>query len=231
MKKVKIVFLSLMMVFACFSYSNAFSYSFYGTDDGGVGSAEMDINISGNILTVSLDNTSPTTYGDNKVNNPCITGFGFNLTNNGSVGLISWIFEAETYNSSTKVTIGSSTESDNEYWDISQDTNWDGLIFNYLPHVENGHNGALYNPALKSFLGEGSQNTHNYFTNALLTVNYSDAPLLGSDVVVRMTRVGEDGSLKLEGKPAVPEPGTMLLLGSLASGLFGFAGLKKRFTK
>lgn len=31
--------------------------------------------------------------------------------------------------------------------------------------------------------------------------------------------------------PQVPEPGTMFLLGSLASGLFGFAGLKKRFTK
>lgn len=33
------------------------------------------------------------------------------------------------------------------------------------------------------------------------------------------------------GNPQVPEPTTMLLLGSLASGLFGFAGLKKRFTK
>ncbi len=31
--------------------------------------------------------------------------------------------------------------------------------------------------------------------------------------------------------PQVPEPGTMFLLGSLASGLFGFAGLKKRFIK
>ena len=31
--------------------------------------------------------------------------------------------------------------------------------------------------------------------------------------------------------PVVPEPGTMFLLGSLAIGLLGFAGLKKRFTK
>ena len=31
--------------------------------------------------------------------------------------------------------------------------------------------------------------------------------------------------------PQVPEPTTMILLGSLASGLFGFAGLRKRFTK
>ncbi|MDD5772200.1 MAG: PEP-CTERM sorting domain-containing protein [bacterium] len=33
------------------------------------------------------------------------------------------------------------------------------------------------------------------------------------------------------GIPMVPEPGTMFLLGSLATGLFGFAGLRKRFTK
>lgn len=31
--------------------------------------------------------------------------------------------------------------------------------------------------------------------------------------------------------PVVPEPSTMFLLGSLATGLFGFAGLRKRFTK
>lgn len=31
--------------------------------------------------------------------------------------------------------------------------------------------------------------------------------------------------------PTVPEPGTMFLLGSLATGLFGFAGLRKRFEK
>jgi len=29
----------------------------------------------------------------------------------------------------------------------------------------------------------------------------------------------------------IPEPGTMILLGSLATGLFGFAGLRKRFKK
>lgn len=29
----------------------------------------------------------------------------------------------------------------------------------------------------------------------------------------------------------IPEPGTMILLGSLASGLFGFAGLRRKFTK
>jgi len=29
----------------------------------------------------------------------------------------------------------------------------------------------------------------------------------------------------------IPEPGTMFLLGSLATGLFGFAGLRKRFTR
>ncbi|MDD5772203.1 MAG: PEP-CTERM sorting domain-containing protein [bacterium] len=32
-------------------------------------------------------------------------------------------------------------------------------------------------------------------------------------------------------RPVVPEPDTMFLLGSLATGLFGLAGLRKRFTK
>jgi len=29
----------------------------------------------------------------------------------------------------------------------------------------------------------------------------------------------------------IPEPASMILLGSLATGLFGFAGLRKRFKK
>jgi hypothetical protein len=64
-------------------------------------------------------------------------------------------------------------------------------------------------------------------------MNYTGAvpPELGNRIEIKMQRVGpNDKSVLLTGQQ-VPEPGTMLLLGSLATGLFGFAGLRKRFIK
>ena len=57
MKK-QIIYIVAFLLAIPFS-AHALSFSFYGSDAGGVGSATMDINISGTTLTATLENTSP----------------------------------------------------------------------------------------------------------------------------------------------------------------------------
>ncbi|MDD5772202.1 MAG: PEP-CTERM sorting domain-containing protein, partial [bacterium] len=74
-------------------------------------------------------------------------------------------------------------------------------------------------------------------TTAYLTMTFANPFEVNlSSIWLKMQRVGpNENSFEMNGvpqeHPQVPEPGTMFLLGSLATGLFGFAGLRKRFTR
>lgn len=51
----------VLLIFGFVGSAHATSFTFYGEANDGVGSANMNIAISGNILTLTLDNTSPIT--------------------------------------------------------------------------------------------------------------------------------------------------------------------------
>ncbi|OPL15345.1 MAG: hypothetical protein AVO38_10775 [delta proteobacterium ML8_D] len=78
---------------------------------------------------------------------------------------------------------------------------------------------------------EGQAAPPNYYTTAILTLVFDDTPILNTEdyysPFVRIQNVGLDGegSLKLSGKP-IPEPATVLLVGT---GLIGLIGFRKKF--
>lgn len=214
--------------------AQAMLYTFSGTDEGGIGSATMDISIIGNTLTANIENTSPTDLigapAGSGGNSPGITGFGFNLDPD-TLSLTSWELEAFDENDlSSPITIGNGSPG----LDWMMYTTQEGVTLDYLPHTTGGIDGALYNPDtlsdLNNTLPGGVNDT--YFTKALLTMNFDQIHTLLSDFenyYIRMQNVGLDGEGSLKLNP-IPEPATMLLLGS---GLIAFAmvGRKKFFKK
>jgi hypothetical protein len=223
----------------------AVNFSFSGSDEGGTGSATMNINIVGNTLTLLLDNTSPTSLDDNTgVNTPGITGFGFNLTDP-IPGLDSWSLTAFNTDGSGPVTIGANVGGTGDW---VMNTSVAQITLDFLPTAGDPAQikGALYNPAAT----EGFGALPNYVTTATLTMNFLSAPVLDSSqcgpggfgdciTYVRFQNVGVDGegSLHLPGTTGtngvdgatgqLPEPGTVLLFGS---GLAGF-GMWRLFRK
>ena len=210
-----------------------YSFSFFGSDKGGVGSAWMDIGLAGNQLNMTLKNTSPVPVNQNYYN-PAITGFGFNLIVE-NVAWSSWELKAFDRVTNSLVTIGKNNLS-SYLWTVG--TTDAGVTLDYLPNIS-GMEGALYNPDATDRFGAAPQ----YFTNAFLTMTFNTtSPLTlaneeyknNSDetaTYVRMQSVGErgSGSLKLFGEErippsSVPEPGTMILVGA---GLAGIALLRR----
>lgn len=221
------------------SEADASSFVFSGQDNKGVGSAFMDMNFdfSTNTLTVTIENTSPTTLtsGTGK-NAPGITGFGFDLL--GPIPqVLSWKLEAYDKGGDL-VTIGGSPVDGEGDWKLG--TRFAGVKFDYLP---NSHNvkGAIYNPEAT----HGLAARPNYFSRATLTITFSAAALLDLErsPFVRMQNVGKhgDGSLKLYGSlldttvaaqpqsAAAPEPASMVLFGVGMACCSGYAIRRRKF--
>jgi len=231
-----VLLLSSILIFSLASSAQALPFIFSDSDEGGIGSATMDISVDpvNNILTATLENTSPfdligETDGGNS---PGIRAFGFNLDPDG-LSLPSWTLKAYTTTNSF-VTIGSSTGMGLD-WVL--DTNVNNLTLDYLPKAEEKNDGLLYNPDATSDpnneLPGGGNNT--YFTTAIFTMVFQDGqtPILNTadewSPFVRMRNVGLDGEGSLKLTPsAVPEPSTILLLGT---GLVSLAGFRRKFKK
>ncbi len=204
-------------------------------DESGCGTAEMDISILGNTLTMLLDNTSPTTLDDGTgINTPGITGFGFNVADP-TPTISGWSMTAFNTDGSGPVTIDDQTGTG--AWVMN--TFVGGVSLDFLPTagVHAQIKGALYNPSATTGLAAAP----NYETGATLVIDFTSAPVLNEEgcgggvgdctTFVRMQNVGlnGDGSLKLPGNPpgaggppaSVPEPRILALLSlGMLGGLF-----------
>jgi hypothetical protein len=225
------------------------SYTFTGSAGGAVGSAAMDIRVTqaGGVTTVIADiwNTSPTTYGSGQSNVAAITGFGIELDPN--MPFTSYWIYAQAWNGSSfeTVLLGDTNPSGN-LWTLVPDSGTGQLQVDMFADNGNGIAAALYNPDIAGDPALG--NTNPYFSGAQLIVEF-DTPLLVTwgffadpgcegnggfgTPIVRMQRVGDGGSLKLEGEspPFVnPEPQS-LVIWALAGGaglLFAFRSRSRK---
>ena len=228
MNRLYLLFLTLILIIGIGSTAGA-TLMFEGSDAGGVGSATMDILISGNTLTATINNTSPTDLIGEPTgsggNSPGITGIGINVDPD-LLSLSSWTLQAYDDSLSSTTTIGSSS---NGTLDWLMDSTDNGVTFDYLPHTVSGVDGALFNPDALSDPNNtlpGGAND-NYFTTAILTMMFDGPPTLLPDFenyYVKMQNVGLNGVGSSKMQPT-PEPATMLLLGS---GLVGLAGYRRR---
>ncbi|NDY71053.1 hypothetical protein DO021_05765 [Desulfobacter hydrogenophilus] len=201
----------------------------------------MDVSISGNVLTVKLDNTSPISTSTSNDNIPALVAFGWDLGNDPLPTMVSWSLKAFDENFD-EIYIDDQDGSTGE-WEIDPDGKLEGTSLDFIPNNDGASSNvaaALYNPAAELILDSDGQTPH-YFTQAVLTMEFDDTPLFSYEQnvspYVRMQRVGNGtaGSLKLYGVldegggggggDPVPEPATFILFGI---GLLGLAKISRR---
>jgi len=217
------------------------NFSFNGSDYGfDHVIAEMTVTITDNVLSAEIENKS-IDYTDPKTSekySPAITGFGIDLNfgTEETSEVSDWDLKAyDNKFQSELVCIGGFDDnpSNTEDWILSFDK-YQGIKVDYIPHTDDGVNGALY-----STTADGPAGNTSYYTKAFFTIifsqNISEIDLNTEDQqyyspFMRFQNVGIGGeySLKLPDpypEVSVPEPATLLLL---LSGISGLALLRRR---
>lgn len=215
-------------------------YSFSGVDEGGTASATMLLDIVGNTLTATINNTSPNPNPNpDDLGDPALTGFGFRFSNAGSLSMTSWCLSAGATN------IGGTCAGSTNAW-LFETGMIDGVDIDFGAETDKGIKGGLYALGADDLGGPP-----HYFGEAIFTVVFNTTPTLealfgpgcsgnnadGCSPFVRFQNVGEEGegSLKLAAKQPcvpgqtgptcliieepIPEPGVLTLLGLAIMGL------------
>ena len=219
-----VVNLVLLLGLASGAQAIIYNYTFSGVTPYGTASASMVLDVTGDRLSMTLENTSPVSSG----NLPSITSIRLwsdpEIT--GSVVSNSWSLSAGRLQNGN-LSLGSillSPTSSYSGWSRGA-----GYLF-YTDYIGYG----IFNPAAAESLSSSVYFSQfgNVFTPTYLTMLFSSnmENLLMPNPTLVMAYSGLQGPGRLElsgtgGAASVPEPGTILLLGA---GLLGLAAVRKR---
>lgn len=238
--KINCVFLSVLFsLLVCVpafclpvTFSGTCNNSGTSTDNAPV-SAWLDYSIAGHTLSIDLRNTSDVSYYNSEgtatgSNSPAITHLAFDVANDvtgSSLQIQAYEFLIDEGNPANELSDISA------FWRLDSGTlqGSGSLEFEFIPSTGKGQ-GAKYGLINPSAEAESGNNL--YATPSFINIVFSGDPGAIDNWYIRFQNVGPNGewSMDAQGVPdnPVPEPGTMLLLGS---GLMGLVSLKKRLLK